>query len=151
MDPSDDALLVLRLPGRAEAPAAARRALASLNGDLHLISEARLRDAQLLLTELVTNALRYGDGDISMRVSASPETLRVEVRDTGREFALDDLPGPSTERAGGWGLRIVELLSHRWGVEGEADRVCVWFEVHRPAAEAPLAVEGEAPPPPDLD
>jgi anti-sigma regulatory factor (Ser/Thr protein kinase) len=150
MEPSDDALLVLRLPRQDEAPGAARRALASLNGDLHLISEARLKDAQLLVTELVTNAVRHGQDDVSMRVSASPEVLRVEVRDAGPGFALDGLPGPSTERAGGWGLRIVELLAHRWGVEGHGDRVRVWFELDRPAVETPLPIEGEAPPP-DLD
>ena len=110
MDSSEDALLVLRLPRRAEAPAAARKALASLNSDLHLISSVRLRGAQLLLTELVSNAVRYGQGDVSMWVTASPEILRVEVRDAGRSFELDALPGPSPERAGGWGLRIVERL-----------------------------------------
>ena len=150
MDPSDDALLILQLPSRAEAPAAARKALASLNGDLHLISEARLKDAQLLLTELVTNAVRYGDGAVSMRVSASPGILRVDVRDAGRSFAIEALRAPSTDRAGGWGLRIVELLSHRWGTERTGDRVSVWFEVDRPAAATPLPIDGEAPPP-DLD
>jgi anti-sigma regulatory factor (Ser/Thr protein kinase) len=147
VDDTDEALLVLRLPSRAEAPAAARTALGSLNSDLHLISEERLKDAQLLLTELVTNAVLHGEGDVSMWVTASSETLRVEVRDAGPRFELEALRGPSTEHAGGWGLRIVELLAHRWGVEGRGDQVRVWFEVDRPAAETPLPVEGEAPPP----
>jgi anti-sigma regulatory factor (Ser/Thr protein kinase) len=151
VDQSDDALLVLRLPRRPEAPAAARKALASLNSDLHLISETRLKDAQLLVTELVANAVRYGRDDVAMRVSATSDTLHVEVRDAGPEFAPDGLPSPSTERGGGWGLRIVELLAHRWGVEGHGERVRVWFELDRPAAEAPLPVAGEAPPPSDLD
>jgi anti-sigma regulatory factor (Ser/Thr protein kinase) len=112
-----------------------------------LVSEARLKDAQLLVSELVTNAVRYGQDDLSMRVTASPETLRVEVLDAGPKFELDVLAGPSTERAGGWGLRIVELLAHRWGVDGHGDRVRVWFEIDRPAAATPLAAEGEAPPP----
>jgi anti-sigma regulatory factor (Ser/Thr protein kinase) len=147
VEPSDDALLILRLPRRPEAPSAARKALSSLNSDLHLISEARLKDAQLMLTELVANAVRYGAGDVALRVNASPETLRVEVDDAGPRFELGTLPGPSTERGGGWGLRIVDLLAHRWGLDGEGDRVRVWFEVDRPAAEAALPVEGEAPPP----
>jgi anti-sigma regulatory factor (Ser/Thr protein kinase) len=98
----------------------------------------------------VANAVRHGQDDVSMRVTASPETLRVEVRDAGPRFQLGDLASPSTEHAGGWGLRIVELLAHRWGVEGQGDRVNVWFEVDRPAAEAPLPIEGEALPP-DFD
>jgi anti-sigma regulatory factor (Ser/Thr protein kinase) len=150
VESSEDALLVLRLPRRVEAPAAARKALASLNSDLHLISAARLSDAQLMVTELVANAVLHGEDDVSMRVSASSDTLRVEVRDAGPRFELGALPSPSTEHAGGWGLRIVELLAHRWGVEGQGDRVRVWFEVDRPAAETPLPLEGEAPPP-DFD
>ena len=145
-----DAVLTFRLPSRDEAPGAARRALSALNGDLHLVSEARLRDAQLLLTELVANAVLHGGDDVAMVVRVSAETMRVEVSNQGAGFALDELPGPSTERAGGWGLRIVELVSHRWGVERDGNDVRVWFEVDRPAAESQLPVEGQAPPPPDL-
>src|SRR4051794_32424714 len=47
----------LRLPSPLEAVSAARKALASLNAELHLISEARLFDAQLVTSELVTNAV----------------------------------------------------------------------------------------------
>jgi anti-sigma regulatory factor (Ser/Thr protein kinase) len=150
VESSDDALLILRLPRRPEAPSAARKALSSLNSDLHLISEARLKDAQLMLTELVSNAVRYGAGDVSMRVNASVQTLRVEVQGAGPRFELDALPGPSTERAGGWGLRIVDLLAHRWGLDGDGERMRVWFEVDRPTAEAALPVDGEAPPPDPL-
>lgn len=53
-------MLSLELPSRAEAASAARKALSSLSGALHLISSERLADAQLLVTELVTNAVRYG-------------------------------------------------------------------------------------------
>ena len=56
------ALLSLRLPSRPEAASAARKALASLNGDLHLISSERLIDAQLLTSEIVANAVRHNDG-----------------------------------------------------------------------------------------
>ena len=46
---------------RSQAPAAVHnRALTALNGSLHLISEKRLRDAQLLVSELVTHAVRDG-------------------------------------------------------------------------------------------
>jgi anti-sigma regulatory factor (Ser/Thr protein kinase) len=150
--PDDAALLALLLPSRAEAPSAARKALASLNGDLHLISESRLRDAQLLVTELVANAVRHADGDtVAMAVSATPATFRVEVTNSGSVFEVSELSEPSAERAGGWGLRIVDVLAHRWGVapdaDAEAGRVRVWFEIDRPQASAPLTPTGDAPPP----
>jgi anti-sigma regulatory factor (Ser/Thr protein kinase) len=144
----DDAVLDVRLPGRPVAASAARRALASLNGDLHLISEARLGDARLLLTELVSNAVRAGGGEpVHLCVRASATVLRVEVANSGGAFDPAGVPAPSSERAGGWGLRIVDALAHRWGVAAEADGVRVWFEVDRPQASTPLALTDDAPPP----
>jgi uncharacterized protein DUF4913/histidine kinase-like protein len=57
------ALLSLRIPKRPEAASAARRALTSLNGDLHLVSSERLQDVQLMATELVANAIRHSECD----------------------------------------------------------------------------------------
>jgi anti-sigma regulatory factor (Ser/Thr protein kinase) len=145
---SDDAALTLRLPRRTEAPAAARKALATLNGDLHLVSGARLADAQLLVTELVSNAVRNGtDDSVALVARVTPSTLRVEVANAGSGFDPAQVPAPSHERPGGWGLRIVDVLAPRWGVEPHADGVLVWFELDRPAADAALPLTGSAPPP----
>src|SRR3954470_11249598 len=145
---ADDALLSLRLPSRPEAVSAARKALASLNGDLHLVSSERLQDVQLLTSELVTNAIRHSESDdVSMVVRPTPAVLRVEVANAGAGFDELALPEPSHETAGGWGLRIVELIAHRWGVEPNAEGVEVWFEVDRPHSETLLPITGEAPPP----
>ena len=81
MAASEAALLALELPHRAEAGAASRKALTALNGSLHLVSEARLTDAQLLVSELVTNAVRHGDDrgePIRVRVTADEEVMRIE-------------------------------------------------------------------------
>ena len=146
--PDPAALLALQLPSRPEAPSAARRALASLNGDLHLISEARLHDAQLLVSELVTNAVRHAVSDaVAMTVSATATTFRVEVANSGPAFDATTLPEPSTERAGGWGLRIVDVLAHRWGITPDGTHVRVWFEIDRPQASQPLQPTGDAQPP----
>jgi anti-sigma regulatory factor (Ser/Thr protein kinase) len=144
----NDALLSLRLPSRPEAVSAARKALASLNGDLHLVSSERLQDVQLLASELVTNAIRHSErDDVSVVVRSSATMLRVEVANAGAAFDEVALPEPSHETAGGWGLRIVELIAHRWGVDPSPDGVQVWFEVDRPRSDTPLAITGEAPPP----
>ena len=144
----EDALLTLRLPSRPEAAAAARTALAALNGDLHLISAPRLADAQLLLSELVTNAVRDGDGDaVELRVRATELTLRVEVANRGAVFDPSRLPPRAPGGVGGWGLRIVDVVAHRWGVSAKDGGVRVWFEVDRPQAQTDIQLTGEASPP----
>src|SRR2546430_1640382 len=128
---ADSAVLSLELPPRSEAPAAARRALTALNGTLHLISGERLRDAQLMASELVTNAIVHG-GDrerpVRMEVRANEDSMRVTVIDAGNGFDPDRLVGPSPEQAGGWGLPVVASLAYRWGVD-TATLKSVWFEI----------------------
>jgi anti-sigma regulatory factor (Ser/Thr protein kinase) len=139
----DEALLSLDLPSRPEAPAAARKALTSLNGALHLISSERLRDAQLLISEIVANAVRHGSPDtetVGIRVRATEAVMRVEVTDAGKGFDPARTPGHSLDGSGGWGLEIVAALAHRWGVEQEA-AMTVWFEISRPQHDEPLAVQ----------
>jgi anti-sigma regulatory factor (Ser/Thr protein kinase) len=146
--PDDAALLALQLPSRPEAPSAARKALASLNGDLHLISETRLQDAELLVSELVANAVRHAVSDaVALTVSATATTLWIEVANSGPAFDASTLPEPSSERAGGWGLRIVDVLAHRWGITPDGTHLRVWFEIDRPQADQPLEPSGDAPPP----
>jgi anti-sigma regulatory factor (Ser/Thr protein kinase) len=144
----DGALLRLVLPDREQAPAAARKALTALNGSLHLVSETRLRDAQLLVSELVTNAVRHGSRasrKVNMTVYAMPDMMRVEVTDEGEGFDLSGLPKPSSERTGGWGLAIVAAVAHRWGVDHERGTT-VWFEIDRPRREAAAIASDPTPP-----
>ena len=143
----DEALLSLDLPNRPEAPAAARRALTSLNGALHLISSERLRDAQLLISEVVANAVRHGSPDaevVGIRVRATEEVIRVEVTDPGHGFDPARTRGHSLDGSGGWGLEIVAALAHRWGVDQEA-ATTVWFEIRRPQHDEPLAIRPTPP------
>ena len=104
------ALLQLELSARPAAAGPARNALGSLNGSLHLISEARLQDAELLVTELVSNAVGYGSRpgeEVGIVVHATPGVLRLEVQDLGSSFDPGDLSAPTTERGGGWRLQII--------------------------------------------
>ena len=80
------ALLHLELPGTTEAQAAARQALTALNGSLHLLSEERLREVQLVVSELVTNAYRHGaaqEAPIHCRCSRPETCSRCEISDPG--------------------------------------------------------------------
>ena len=117
--------LDLELPSTALAPARARSALEQIAGR---VSPERLRDVTLLVSELVTNAVRHAEGEaVRLIVAVTGGVLRVEVHDPGRGFAVRQ-PSSDPLRPSGWGLVLVEELSDRWGVEG-SPRTRVWFEM----------------------
>ena len=115
------------IPRDTKAPAAARRAIERLG---HRIAPDITPDVQLLVSELITNSVKYGrQGAVTLKVETeSPRRLRVEVVDQGVGFVPVARNRPATE-VGGWGLHLVETLSDRWGVyEGSTH---VWFEIDR--------------------
>ncbi|KUH40084.1 MULTISPECIES: SpoIIE family protein phosphatase [Streptomyces] len=84
---------------------------------------------ELLVSELVTNALRYGEGEIRLRLLRD-RTLVCEVWDAG-------LVQPRRRRArdtdeGGRGLQLVGLLSAGWGSRRTPRGKTVWFELALP-------------------
>ena len=123
----------LRLAPEAAAVAEARRALDRLAG---LLPPAKLEDARLVVSELVTNSVLHAGlspGDrISLLVEVRSGSVRGRVCDPGRGFEKPSEPEPRPEMSGGWGLPIVERISHRWGVERNGKQrglTCVWFEI----------------------
>ncbi|HEX2127121.1 MAG TPA: ATP-binding protein [Thermoleophilaceae bacterium] len=124
-----------RLSVTPEAAAEARHALTVLAGE---IPDGRMRDVRLLVSELVTNAVRHANLDhddvIDLVVELSGHRLRVEVHDPGGGF-LPSAPSPDPARPSGWGLYLVDELADRWGVDSD-DKTLVWFELDRRAAAA---------------
>jgi anti-sigma regulatory factor (Ser/Thr protein kinase) len=116
-----------RLPHGPEAPAAARRALEGLRGTLGPTTLAELR---LVVSELVTNAVRHGrpvdDDAVELRVGVDERVARVEVADGGDGFS-PPAAGEPAARLGGWGLVVVDRLADRWGVDEDGGTV-VWLE-----------------------
>ena len=88
------------------------------------------RDVVVLVSELITNAVRHGGADerqtIVVHVAIAPHVLRVEVCDQGQGFVTPAVPRPHPE-GGGNGLVLLARLSSTWGVASD-DRTCVWFE-----------------------
>ena len=113
------------LPG---AVSEARRWVGSVAGDL--LESEQAANLRLIVSEIVTNALRHGvPGEhIDVAVTPKPGFLCVQVTDDGPGLA----PHPralETETEGGYGLYFVEQLTRRWGVTRENRRTRVWFEL----------------------
>lgn len=84
--------------------------------------------ADLLTSELVTNAVQHAGTDMVMRIALEPDRLRLEVEDRG-EGVISRRPVDSF-RDHGYGLVIVDALADAWGCEPTRHGKRVWFEVH---------------------
>jgi anti-sigma regulatory factor (Ser/Thr protein kinase) len=107
--------------------AAPRHARAALTRFDHGLEDERAHAAELLLTELVTNAVKYGEGPVHVDLRNGEGRFRVEVVDQGPGFALRRRTAEDLHTPGGWGLELVEKLSDRWGMRQA--RTQVWFEI----------------------
>ncbi len=128
----------IRLPAAARGVRQARAVVDALGLDL----PAELRDdLRLLLSEVVTNAVRHGcdlsgsrqDDAIRVRVGVAQDTLRVEVHDNGPGFEPEPR-GPQAELGSGWGVHLVQTLADDWGTERDTGGTwIVWFELGLPS------------------
>lgn len=115
-------------------PAAARQEVRAQL--IPLLTGAELDDTLLLLSELLTNAVRHGGGaraGVSMRLAVAAACVRGEIADGGRGFETASVAGPRDD--GGYGLMIVDGAASRWGAS-RTDGHCVWFEIDRIAHAA---------------
>jgi DNA-binding NarL/FixJ family response regulator len=89
-----------------------------------------LDTAELLVSEVVTNAVVHGHSDAQVSVRLLRDRVRVEV--------VDNAPVPirqprhQPDATSGRGTALVEALSSAWGIEVLAGGKKVWFELQRP-------------------
>ncbi|WP_236045877.1 ATP-binding protein [Streptacidiphilus fuscans] len=89
--------------------------------------------AEQLVAELVANAIRHTGGrSFVLRVLRGSGRVRVELRDPSR--ALPCLIKGDAEDESGRGLRLVDVLADRWGVDLLSRGKSVWFELKVRAA-----------------
>ena len=88
----------------------------------------RAADAESLFSEVATNAVQHGRGQVTITVRLASEAVRCDVRDSGWRT-----PGRTCrhdpELEDGRGIAIVTALAHAWGVRRRLRGKTVWFEI----------------------
>ena len=118
----------LVLPSTAEAPGVARAYVAARAVRLPM---ELIDDAMLLVSELVTNAVRHGSPRITLTVRNDPAGIGVGVTDHGQTLPMLPQRQPNDPMTSGRGLLIVDALATAWGVisTDPPPGKTVWFEL----------------------
>lgn len=99
--------------------------------------------AVLLVSELVTNAVRHARGThaIAMDLEAAGTWLRIEVQDADRQWPQPRTPASFDES--GFGFVLVDALAAKWGVRETATGKAVWAELDTRQAGKPRPGAGK--------
>lgn len=84
--------------------------------------------AELLISELVTNAVRHGGPPITLAIACDPHSA-VQVRVTDGSMTPPRARQARPQDESGRGLELMDLLSDAWGVEVSPSGKAVWFRV----------------------
>ena len=130
------------LPLDARAPGAARIVVDGLRRS---VAPAVVEDAQLVVSELVSNSVRHSgapdDGVLELCVGVTETLVCVEVADPGCGGVVAPR-APDFEGGGGFGLPLVRALAERWGLEqGAGGGTRVWAQLSRAPLTATAAAE----------
>jgi anti-sigma regulatory factor (Ser/Thr protein kinase) len=121
-----DAEVATEFSAQSNAPCSARHFVAqTLRGWGH--AGSLLDDAQLLVTELATNAVLHARSSFSVVVRSEGAGVRISVLDRSRVTPIMRDPDPLA--SSGHGLRLVDALAVNWGVEPNGGGKTVWAEL----------------------
>lgn len=115
----------LDLPLGQVAPGAARKAVRHMLIAWQLTDPDWLDDAEVVVSELVTNAVRYGGGCIELSLQSHEGQVIVKAADGSSVVPRDR--GPRAE--GGYGLRLIEACGGAWGVDDFHGGKQVWVRL----------------------
>ena len=89
---------------------------------------------ELLVSEVVTNAVRHASSAPRIEAHLGPDSVRVAVYDA--DPRLPERREPDVGRPGGRGLHLLDQIASRWAAEPSGSGKVVWFELDRPAGGA---------------
>jgi anti-sigma regulatory factor (Ser/Thr protein kinase) len=117
--------LAATFPPDTSSPAGARR---FVGGALATQCEAEQRDVVALLTsELAANAVLHARTDFEVRIHLGDDLITVEVVDDNPRTPVPaDVP---PDASSGRGLKLVQALAEKWGVEPVHGGKTIWFQV----------------------
>jgi DNA-binding NarL/FixJ family response regulator len=117
---------VLDLAGSASSAAQSRRFVRELLADA---DRDLVADVELLVSELVTNAVTHTEAEPRLEIHILRDRIRVEVYDDDPTMPRERVP--EARELGGRGLGFVHRLSSRWGSEPAGSGKVVWLEIDR--------------------
>ena len=123
---AQDLATALELPA---SPMSPREARAFVRDLLSTDDVALVASVELLVSELVTNAVVHAASAPRIEVHLGRESVRVAVRDDDPVLPAQRVP--DAERPGGRGLHLVERIANRWGADPSDGGKVVWFEIDR--------------------
>ena len=130
MAPGD--VLGVELPTSAQTPARARSRVHAWLSGFRQCAEDVVDTAELLVSELVSNAIRHTRArSVRIALARYGPRVRVGVEDPDGHLVGPPPPAPS-QNLHGRGLWLVDQLASRWGSHPRADGKVVWFELECP-------------------
>jgi anti-sigma regulatory factor (Ser/Thr protein kinase) len=128
---------VVLLPSQPASVAVARRRITAEMRSIGVEDDA-IDDAALVITELVTNAIKHGSPLpgrwLQVTWDLDADSVEIAVSDAGGSGTRPRANRPSLSAMGGRGLEIVDTLSDRWGVRPPG--TTVWAVLAMPGAHS---------------
>lgn len=115
----------MRLVAAEQAAVQARRFARTWSTD-HALSPRLVDEVELVVAELVSNAVRHGLPPYELELAEVRGMIRGEVRDASTDAPV---PNPNPDHHGGFGLGIVTACTARWGTVFNLAGKEVWFEM----------------------
>jgi CheY-like chemotaxis protein len=103
-------------------------------------AEEVMADVELLVSELVINAVVHASSAPRVDIVLGRDSYRVEVYDD--DPTLPELRDPGVHDRGGRGILLLDRLASRWGAEPHGTGKVVWFERDRVSGPAPTRLTG---------